>query len=208
MGSGRLAQARSIGVRLGGLRRAGRPIRRRWRTGSGGLPGSRRMPMPIARSGLPVPGGPREITFSSAVTKSSVRRAGAMRSPSSPRPESESNSSRLLRTAYRAPRIRPSTPWASRAATSRCKAGDKEFLVGPGLGRSSIGQQLDGISQCRRLQCPRQERDVTGQITPRAGVDLGAVLILRSGLELGHDVCPPFRLMWRPMPESIPRAVS
>ena len=67
-----------------------------------------------------MPGGPRNTTFSRAVTKSRVPRC-AIRSRLRPRAWSKSNSSRLLRAGNRAARMRPSPPWDSRAATSRCR---------------------------------------------------------------------------------------
>jgi hypothetical protein len=74
----------------------------------------------MARWVLPVPGGPKNTTFSRAVTKSSVPR-WAISSRLRPRAWSKSNSSRLLRAGKRAWRMRPSPPCASLAATSRCR---------------------------------------------------------------------------------------
>src|SRR6185312_897199 len=69
---------------------------------------------------LPVPGGPRNTTLSRGVTKSSVPRC-AMVSRFRARAWSKSNSSNDLRAGNRAARMRPSPPWDSHAATSRCR---------------------------------------------------------------------------------------
>ena len=93
----------------------------------------------MARWVLPVPGGPRKTTFSLAVTKSRVPR-WATCSRLRPRAWSKSNSSRLLRAGNRAARMRPSPPWASRAATSRCRQAARNSSWRPALGPGPLGQ--------------------------------------------------------------------
>ena len=130
-GCSRLRRRPGLGSGPGGAARLG--VGRR-----GGLPASRsthslavanstrcppwqaRMARPVARWVFPVPGGPRKITLSRAVTKSRVPR-WAMVSRFRPRAWSKSKSSRDLRAGNRAARIRPSPPWDSRAETSRCR---------------------------------------------------------------------------------------
>jgi hypothetical protein len=75
------------------------------------------MPSAIARCVLPVPDGPRRITFSRAWRKSSWPRCSTTVFFTL-RWKVKSNSSNVLRAGNRADLIRPSPPWASRAETS------------------------------------------------------------------------------------------
>ena len=75
---------------------------------------------PMARCVLPVPGGPRKTTFSLAVDEvqgAQVRDHVPFQAPG----VVEVELLQRLAAGNRAARIRPSPPWDSRAATSRCR---------------------------------------------------------------------------------------
>ena len=98
-----------------------------------------------------------------AVTKSRVPRC-AIVSRLRPRAWSKSNSSRLLRAGNRAARMRPSPPWASRAATSRCRQAARNSSCVQPSARARSASRAGGLAQGRGLQRPGQERELGGQV--------------------------------------------
>ena len=155
--------ARPAAGRRGGRRRGGRPIRRRWRTRPGARPGRPGSPSPMARWVLPVPGGPRNTTFSLAAMKSRVPR-WAIGSRFRQRAWSKSNSSRLLRAGNRAARMRPSPPWDSRAATSRCRQAARNSSWVQDSARARSASAVDALAQGWGLQRPGQVGELGGDV--------------------------------------------
>ena len=81
-----------------------------------------------------------------------------------PRAWSKSNSSRDLRAGNRAARMRPSPPWDSRAATSRCRQATRNSSWVQASVAGPLGQPGHRLAQRRRLQRPGQERQLGGQV--------------------------------------------
>ena len=136
-----------------GRRRACRPIGWRWRTAPGARLGSRGSP---ARS----PGGFSRCRVGRGRSRSPCRRRsprwrGGRSGRVSVRGRGRSRTPpMLLRAGNRAARIRPSPPWASRAATSRCRQAARIFLMGPGLGAGPLGQPARPIRAAWALSTP------------------------------------------------------
>ncbi len=155
-------RARPAAGRRGGRRRAGRPIRRRWRTATRCPAWQARIASPMARWVLPVPGGPRNTTLSRAATKSRVPRwAISLAFEAAGVVEVE-----LLQA------LAGGEPGGADAALAAVglpggdlalQAGDQELLVGPGLGPGPLGQPRHRLPQRGCLQRPGQERDL-GQV--------------------------------------------
>ena len=188
------ADAARLGAgRRGGPRRAGRPTRRRWRTGPGGRPGRRGSPRPVARWVLPVPGGPRKTTFSLAATKSRVPR-WAIRSRLRPRAWSKSNSSRRLAGGEPGGADAALTAVGLPRGDLALQAGDQELLMGPGLGS---GPARPAGRPPRAAWAPSAPGSGT---RPRAARSrLGRAVVVVRG---GHHATR------RPSLRSMPRAVS
>ena len=147
-----------------GVGEAGDPLRRRWRTATRWPAWQARIPRPMARWVLPVPGGPRNTTFSLAVTKSRVPRwaivsrlRDALRGRSRTPPGScgpgtgrRGCGPRRRGTRGRRPRVagrRPGTPRG----------------VQPSARARSASRSTD-VAQGRRLQRPGEVRELGGQV--------------------------------------------
>ena len=164
-----------------GGRRGGRPTREAVANSTRCPAWQARIAMPVARWVLPVPGGPRKTTLSLAATKSRVPR-WAIRSRFRPRAWSKSNSSRDLRAGKRAARMRPSPPWDSRAATSRCRHAARNSSWVQDSARARSASRGTASRRRGRFQGAGQERQLRRTASPES------VAVVVLGVH--HATCP------------------
>lgn len=140
----------------------------------------------VATCVLPVPGGPRKTTFSLAAMKSRVPRCASCWRVRSRR-WVRSSSSTVLMARKRAARMRPSPPWASRAATSRCRQATRYSRWVQDSAWARSGQPLGGVKQGRGLQGASEEGQVGGGLPAGAGCLASRRAGGRGGLLAGLD---------------------